>query len=59
MDKATMNSFCRRYDMVYVEMGRIGGVDVYWFVDFDNHRRYYTYDEILNKIRLASEPQTA
>jgi hypothetical protein len=45
-----MNTFCRTYDLIYVESGRVNGVDVYWFIDYDNERRYYTWEEILDKM---------
>ena len=45
-----LNTFCRRYDLIFKEMGRIEGVDVYWFIDFDNETRHYTHTEICSKL---------
>jgi len=50
MDIPTLNSFCRRYDLVFVEIGREQGTDVYWFIDYDNKKRYYTFGEIIDKL---------
>jgi len=36
--------------MIFVEMGSIDGEDVYWFVDFNNERRYYSGTEIESKM---------
>ena len=47
---STLNSFCRMYDLVFVELGRVDGNDVYWFIDFENQRRYYTAAEISEKV---------
>ena len=47
-----MNEFCRRFDLIYVETGRQGGQDVYWFIDFENNRRYYTIEEIRSKMGM-------
>ena len=52
MSVSFLNSFCRRYDLIYVEMGRQQGTDVYWFIDFENSRRYYTKEEIYSKMGL-------
>ncbi len=50
MSVAFLNSFCRRFDLIFVEMGRSKGEDVYWFIDFKNGKRYYTKDEIYGKM---------
>ena len=50
MSVARLNAFCRRFDMIFVEMGRVSGTDVYWFIDFWNDRRYYTFNEIESKM---------
>lgn len=50
MSVARLNAFCRRFDMIFVEMGRVCGCDVYWFIDFQNDRRYYSYQEIESKM---------
>lgn len=52
MSVSLLNAFCRKFDLVYVEMGLVEGSDVYWFVDFNNHRRCYTAPEIRNKLAL-------
>jgi hypothetical protein len=46
----TLNAFCRRYDLIFVEMGRVNGSEVYWFIDFQHERRYYTAEEIKEKV---------
>ena len=46
-----MNTFCRCYDLIYVESGRVEHQDVYWFIDFKNNKRYYTVSEIQDKLR--------
>lgn len=48
-----MNTFCRIYDLVYVESGRVKSVDVYWFIDYENERKYYSWAEILSKMSLC------
>jgi len=45
-----INAFCRRYDLVFVEMGQVEGDKVYWFVDYNNDKRYYTAPEISDKL---------
>jgi len=45
-----LNAFCRRYDLVFVEFGRVRSEDIYWFVDFNNQRRYYSMAEIRDKL---------
>ena len=50
MSVSQLNTFCRQYDLIYVEMGRVRGSDVYWFVDFQNDRRYFTKEEIFSKM---------
>jgi hypothetical protein len=45
-----LNAFCRKYDLVFMEEGRVRGDPVYWFVDFDNRKRYYTAAEIESKL---------
>jgi hypothetical protein len=52
MSIPTLNTFCRKYDLVFVEEGRVHGNDVYWFIDFNNKRRYYTSHEI--ELKLAN-----
>jgi hypothetical protein len=52
MDIPLMNCFCRRFDLVFIEMGQVKGKPVYWFVDFANQRRYYTNEEIVEKTQL-------
>ena len=45
-----LNTFCRRFDLIFVEMGQTKGTEVYWFIDFKNGRRYYSKDEIYSKM---------
>jgi hypothetical protein len=51
MQVQELNVFSRRYDLIFVEEGRVGGKDVYWFIDFDNDRRWFTCEEIREKIK--------
>jgi len=50
MSISILNAFCRRFDLIFVELGRVQGNEVYWFVDFNNRRRYYTAPEIQDKL---------
>jgi hypothetical protein len=34
-------------------MGRVKGVEVYWFIDFSNRRCYYSAPEIEDKINAV------
>lgn len=52
MSVSDLNAFCRRYDLVFVEMGRVKDAEVYWFVDYNNERRYYSAAEIASKLFL-------
>lgn len=45
-----INTFCRKYDLVFMEMGRDSGQDVYWFVDFNNNKVFFSALEINSKI---------
>lgn len=51
MSIPTLNAFCRKYDLVFVEMGCVKGEEVYWFIDFNNERRYYSAAEIADKMK--------
>lgn len=51
MDVPKLNCFCRKYDLVFMETGRVDKNDVFWFIDFFNKKRYYTAIEIDEKIR--------
>ena len=51
MTVPVLNCFCRRYDLVFVEEGQVHEEPVYWFIDFDNQRRYYTDMEINDKLK--------
>lgn len=50
MSIADLNAFCRKYDLIYVEEGTHNGTPVYWFLDFQNNRRFYSAEEIHNKM---------
>ena len=50
MSIPTLNAFCRKYDLVFVEEGRVNGQEVYWFIDHQNQRRYYSASEIKDKL---------
>ena len=41
-----LNSFCRCKDLIYVEEGVIEKKEVHWFLDSNNHRVFYTPNEI-------------
>jgi hypothetical protein len=45
-----LNAFCRRYDLIFVEEGMDKGIPVYWFIDFQNERRFYSAAEINDKM---------
>ncbi|GEM_PF-6188161 len=49
-----MNAFCRRYDLIFVESGRLMGDEVHWFIDADNEKRHYTSEEIHDKLHSRS-----
>lgn len=46
-----INVFCRKFDLIYVETGRVEGQDVYWFLNHQNQRVFYTAPEIYSKIQ--------
>jgi hypothetical protein len=46
----TLNAFCRKYDLIFVETGRVHGDEVYWFIDFNNRRCYYSRHEIETRL---------
>jgi hypothetical protein len=46
MSISDLNAFCRKFDLIFVEMGRVQGEEVYWFIDYNNRRRYYSAAEI-------------
>ena len=50
MSVSELNAFSRRFDLIFVEMGRVKQEDVYWFLDFKNQKRYYTAAEITSKL---------
>jgi len=50
MTISLLNTFCLRYDLIFIEMGRVKGREVYWFLDSKSNRRYYTSEEIESKI---------
>jgi hypothetical protein len=50
MSIPVLNAFCRKYDLIFVEMGRIRGDEVYWFIDFNNRRCFYTAPEIETRL---------
>ena len=52
MSVSDLNAFCRRFDLIYVEEGYERGTPIYWFIDFENHRRYYTKEEIESKMGM-------
>jgi hypothetical protein len=52
MSEYLLNNFCRRFDLIFKEMGRYKGEEVYLFIDFHNDRRFYTKEEIFSKMGL-------
>jgi len=52
MDISKLNCFCRKYDLIFVEEGQVKKELVYWFLDFNNTRRYYTSTEINEKLAV-------
>jgi len=51
---STLNTFCRKYDLIFVETGRRDKEETYRFIDFNNKRRVYSSAEILDKISPSS-----
>jgi len=47
---ATINTFCRKYDLIFVETGRRNNEETYRFIDYDNKNRVYSTSEILDKL---------
>ena len=47
-----LNLFCLKHDLIFVEMGRAKNQEIYWFIDFQHTRRYYTKEEIFSKLGL-------
>jgi len=41
-----INAFCRKNDLVFVETGANASQEIFWFLDYTNHRRSYTQEEI-------------
>ena len=50
MTIALLNTFCRKFDLIFIEMGRMRGDDVYWFLSDKQRRCYYTAEEIESKV---------
>ena len=59
MTVPALNCFCRKYDLIFVEEGRVEREPVYRFLDFQNNRRYYTAAEINCKIGSQTSPKTS
>lgn len=51
MKVAELNTFCRCYDLVFVENITREHRTAYTFLDFENHRHTYFYEEIVDKLR--------
>jgi len=45
-----INAFCRKYDLIFVEMGRENKEDVLCFIDFKHDRRNFTPLEITSRM---------
>lgn len=54
-----LNVFSRKYDMVFIEMGRHQHNETYWFLDYKNKRTFFTAEEIRAKIDLPLVQQKA
>lgn len=52
----TVNAFCRRLDLVYVEEGVVNKEPIHWFLDFNNHRVPFTDLEIETKLSDIISP---
>jgi hypothetical protein len=50
MNRDMMNRFCGKYDLIFLETGRVNGMDVYFFEDFQGTRRFYMYPEIVESL---------
>jgi len=46
MSNQTLNKFCRMYDLIFIGTGTEKEGPVYYFLDSENDRRYYTATEI-------------
>ncbi len=53
MSMSILNTFCRNYDLIFVETCTERGQETYLFLDFKNRRVRYSADEI--RRRLANE----
>ena len=49
---STINAFCRKFDLVFMETGREDKKDVLRFIDFNNSRCTFTPDEITAKLDI-------
>lgn len=52
MTIALLDNFCKRFDLIFIEMGRLKGSEVYWFLNSKHKRCFYTAYEIESKIEM-------
>lgn len=50
MTISLLNNFCLKYNLVFIETGKVKSNDVYWFADYVGNRYYYTFEEITSKL---------
>ena len=50
MTISLLNDFCLKFDLVFIELGRVKSNEVYWFVDHTGSRYFYTFAEITSKL---------
>ena len=55
----TVNAFCRKLDLVYVEEGVVNKEPIHWFLDFNNHRVHFSDGEIELKLADLNFPVTS
>jgi len=49
----TLNAFCRRYDLIFIELEGRGKGLVYKFIDSKDDESRYAADEIREKVALG------
>lgn len=52
----TVNAFCRKLDLVYVEEGIVNKEPIHWFLDFKNRRIHYSDTEIKTQLSSVNFP---
>ena len=47
-----LNSLCRRYNLIFVELDETGKNNIYRFIDFEDMPIEYTREEMMEKMDL-------